>query len=311
MDLVYRILEKHASLEIFMRCGFERLSFVKRVALKTFNNDKNRNYHYEIKEGQWDNYKSKLKELNIQKGDILLVHSSIKGLSTLGASANEIIDFLLELVGKGGTLVFPTYPDEDNMRREDGTYYYDSAQEVPWTGKLPRTFLEYPDVKRSLFPHNTLAAKGMYAEDMMQDNLKAEYSQGKYTAWDFCIRHDMKILYLGVKACTSCTIVHYPEDIMEDKYPVNGWFKKDRYCIKTQSGDVWKNVYIRNKNWFKYYKMFNTGYWLINKGYLEEYDIDGAYIGFMGNVKKMCDELCERAGERDLLFGVPKKFLKS
>lgn len=310
MEFVYKILEKHGKLEVLMRCCFEKLDFIKKIALKTFNNDKNKNYQQEIKPGQWENYKKKLRELSIENGDIVLVHSSIKGLSTLGVSANEIIDFLLELVGEEGTLVFPTYPDENNMRQSDGTYFYNAKEEVPWTGKLTRTFLTYPGVIRSLFPHNTLAAKGKYANEMMKNDLEARFSQGKYSAWEFCINHDMKILYLGVKACTSCTIVHYPEDIMEEKYPVEGWFKKDLYRIKTEKGIVEKDIYIRRKEWFKYYKMFNTGYWLKKNDYLKEYDVDGAYIGIMDDVKNMCAELCTNAEMNELLFDVPKKFCK-
>ena len=310
MSLIYKILEKNGKLEVFLRCIFEKLKPIKLFALGIFNKQKNRNYKQEVKAGQWEKYKEKLLHLNIKKGDILLVHSSIKGLSTLGVSSNEIIDFLLELIGEEGTLVFPVYPEEKNMLREDGKYYYDPTTEVPWTGKLPRTFLTYPNVERSLFPHNTLAAKGRYAKEMMENDIKAVYSQGEYSPWDFCIQKDMKILYLGVKACTSCTIVHYPEDIMGDAFPVDGWFKCDRYIIKKGNDLVEKDVYIRKKQWFKYYMMFNTGYWLVKRKYLEEFDIDGAYIGFMGNVKEMCNVLCDRAIKKDLLFDVPKKTLK-
>lgn len=310
MRNIYSILEHSGRVEIILRCIFEKIEPVKKYALNLFNKQKNKNYKLEIKEGQWEKYKTQIKELNINEGDILLVHSSIKGLGTLGATANEIIDFLFDVVGEEGTLVFPTYPEEENMKRDDGTYFYDPAKEVPWTGKLPRTFLLYSGVERSLFPHNTLAAKGKYAKKMMENNIQANYSQGKNTAWDFCIQNNMKILYLGVKACTSCTIVHYPEDIMEEDYPVQNWFKCDKYLIKDDESIVEKDVYIRKRSWFKYYKMFNTGYWLSQNGYLEEYDVDGAYIGFMGNVKTMCDVLCKRAQEKDLLFGVPKKMMK-
>lgn len=310
MGFVYKILERNGKIEIFLRCLFEKLAPIKNFALKIFNKQKNKNYKQEVKAGQWEKYKERLLALDIKKGDILLIHSSIKGLSTLGVSANEIIDFLLKLIGEDGTLVFPTYPEEENMIRADRKYYYDPATEVPWTGKLPRTFLTYPDVERSLFPHNTLAAKGKYAKEMMKNDLKAEYSQGANTSWDFCIKKDMKILYLGVKACTSCTIVHYPEDIMGDNFPVNGWFKCERYVIKNGNDLVEKDIYIREKSWFKYYMMFSTGHWLSKNNYLEEYEIDGAYIGFMGNVKEMCNVLCDRAQKKDLLFGVPKKTLK-
>lgn len=310
MNIIYNVLEKYGNIEVFLRCTFERLNGIKKVALYFFNRDKNKNYNVTVKPGQWEKYKEQLSRLNINKGDILLVHSSIKGLGTLGVTARDIIDHLLEMVGGEGTLVFPTYPEEDDMVQEDGTFCYDPLKSVPWTGKLPRTFLEYPGVVRSDFPHNTLAAKGKLAYKMMEDNLKADFSQGDFTAWDFCVRNGMKILYLGVKASTSCTIVHYPEDKLGMLYPVKEWFDCETYKIQLDEKIVTKKIYIRKKSWFKYYKMFNTGYWLRNKGYLEEYDVDGVYIGFMGNVLNMCDELIARAKKKDLLFKVPLRSLK-
>lgn len=50
------------------------------------------------------------RSLNIKKGDILLVHSGMDGLESLGVDSTDIITFLKEIVGDSGTLVFPVYP---------------------------------------------------------------------------------------------------------------------------------------------------------------------------------------------------------
>ena len=304
------IFERSWILEVSLRRFFEVIKPIKNIALKIFDNNKHKNQSKPVVQGQWENFKKCINNLDIQSGEIVLVHSSIKGLATLGVSANQIIDYLLERVGNEGTLVFPAYPDYELMKNGRINPYYDYRVSKPWTGKLPRTFLEYPEVERSLFPHNTLAAKGPLAKEMMKGNLQSVYSQGKNSAWDFCVQNNMKILYLGVQACTSCTIVHYPEDILAEDWPVNNWFEEENYDIWVDGKIIQKKIMTRRKFWFKFYKMFNTGYWMRKKGFLEEYDIDGVYIGFMSNSKGLCDELIKRAKDGKLLFAIPKKYRK-
>ena len=48
-----------------------------------------------------------LKDMGVKEGSLLIVHSSFDALASTGLNQNEIIDKLLELVGKEGTLAMP------------------------------------------------------------------------------------------------------------------------------------------------------------------------------------------------------------
>jgi len=263
---------------------------------------------------QWEEFKKCIVEdCKIEAGDIVLVHSSIKGMGSMGVTSCEIIEFLLATIGENGTLIFPSYPDLQKMEIKDGSYVFDPETTPPWTGKLCREFLKLDGVVRSRFPHNTLAAKGKLASEMMKNNEDAsQYSQGKGSSWDFCIKQNVKILYLGVKAATSDTIVHYAEDILMDEWPVKDWHEEQSYLIKTDTGYRHIITKERRKKWFDYFCMFNTGHILKKKGYLREFDISGVYVGIMDHVLSMSNYYIENAQRGNIVsFKIPKKYLKT
>lgn len=311
-SLIYKFFEHNRNAEVAFRLFVDKHKKIKDFATGIFNHDKFRNMELSVKEGQWDLFKKIIVDNGITKGDIVLVHSSMVGLSTLGVSPEEIFDFLETIVGIDGTVVFPVYPDLKKMDSKEGAYIYDPKTTVPWTGRLPREFLKREGVHRSEFPHNTLAAIGKYAIPMTDENTKKGqmYSQGKNSSWEYGVNHGMKILYLGVNAATSCTIVHYAEDQLASEWPVNKWYKEHDYLIKEADGTFYPfRTKERNDEWFRYYGMFSTGYELKKKGYLREYDADGVYIGIMDQVKDMCNYLICNAKEGNILFGIPKKYI--
>lgn len=48
--------------------------------------------------------------LNIQNGDILILHSSMDEMANIGVDAIGLIRYFLEKLGEEGTLVVPTFP---------------------------------------------------------------------------------------------------------------------------------------------------------------------------------------------------------
>ena len=61
--------------------------------------------------------RNKLQNCGIKEGDIVLVHSSLDGLRSLGISTEELIDFILN-VFEHNTVVFATYPIEPLRKKE-------------------------------------------------------------------------------------------------------------------------------------------------------------------------------------------------
>ncbi|MDH7476833.1 MAG: AAC(3) family N-acetyltransferase [Candidatus Bathyarchaeota archaeon] len=56
-----------------------------------------------------EDIKAGLKKLGLKKGDIVGVHSSLSSFGYVEGGADTIIDALLEVVGKEGTITMPTH----------------------------------------------------------------------------------------------------------------------------------------------------------------------------------------------------------
>lgn len=266
----------------------------------------------DVIEGLADSVFSYIRSLGIHKGDILIVHSGMEGLLKMGLPPKRIINVLLELVGDEGTLAFPAFPAFDLDDKTDTIHIYDPKETLCWTGTLPNVFIrKYPVVIRSNFPTNSLAAKGFHAEDMMRDNLLGDLPHGKHSAWEYCSNHHAKILYLGVKAYHSLTIMHVAEEIMDSDWPVKNWFEKRKAIIKLPETEIEFEFRARRLFWARYIHEYHTAYTLKKHGFLKEVDIDGIHIGFIPDANDITNFVRSNAEKRKFIFyTMPKKYLK-
>jgi len=65
-------------------------------------------------------------QLNLKKGETIIVHTSYKSLGGVEGGAETVIDVMRELVGKEGTVMFPAF----NFQSWTETHYWD-VQETP------------------------------------------------------------------------------------------------------------------------------------------------------------------------------------
>ncbi|MBE6542986.1 MAG: AAC(3) family N-acetyltransferase [Ruminococcaceae bacterium] len=253
--------------------------------------------------------------LGIEKGDILIVHSSMDGLSAVDASPMEYINYLLGLVGDEGTLVFPAFPSLNRPdlfpRNMEEIPTYIPARTPSWTGLLPNVFCMYPGVKRSEFPYNSLAAKGKYAEEMMKDNLKAQCPHGKDTPWEFCVEHHAKVLFLGVEMERSNTLLHVAEDYMGEEWPIKDWYDRHVYKVKLRDGTVVEKEFFACKHsWTGYSAIHCTIARLKKRDLLREVNTEQVALGFVPDAKKLVDAVIQDTKNGKLRYVVPKKYLK-
>ena len=209
----------------------------------------------------------KLQEIGIKDDDLLIVHSSYGQLKSNLRNLNgpkEIIDGLLKLIGQGGTLAFPTHPKySDELVTKDyikdlsisGVTQYDVQHTEAWTGALPNTFLEYPNVMRSRHPINSLAAVGPLAHDMIKDNIlgRKPLACGENSSWKFCSDRHAKILGLGIDLVHALTMIHVAEDNDPINYPPEKWYR-DR-LFRVVDGDFSEEIVVgeRKPKWAIHY----------------------------------------------------------
>lgn len=307
--LILLLLERCPWLEVAVRRFLWRFPAIKQF-IANAHSEKRQVKTIKTDPAIWERVKEKIKGYPIEKGDILLVHSSMDGLAKTGVSAKEVIDFLLELLGEEGTLVFAAYPKCKPYREEKEVLYYDPKRTLSWTGMLPNVFCKYDGVVRSEFPYNTLAAKGKYASEMMKDNLLDDTSQAEHSSWQFCVEHHAKILYLGVSAALSCTMMNYPEDALGEAWYVKDWYGTQRYAIKSGDGIVYKTIKERHSDWYRFYAMFHSERWMIQNDFLTRNEIEGVYVGFTENMHGLAQELLRLGRQGRSVYRIPKKYRK-
>lgn len=155
-------------------------------------------------------------ELGIQKGDILLVHSSFKSLGEVDGGAETVISGFLEALGKEGTLVLPTFCQKEIDKAYE-TWYIDKPSD---TGYLTNYFRKREGSIRSDQATHSVAASGKLAQELTKTHGHTHKRWGnmgdtpfsKDSPWEKMYQMNAKVLLLGVSAM-SVTFRHYAEYI--------------------------------------------------------------------------------------------------
>lgn len=149
-----------------------------------------------------------LRELGLDEGDRVLVHSSLLAFGRVEGGADTVIDALLETVGREGLVVVPTFACKSPFDRKNS---------VTPLGKISETFWRRPEAVRSLHPTHSVAAIGNGAKELIRDHEKAPTAYGEDTPYVKLAEMDGKILLLGVDQDRN-TSLHAGEAIVRAPY---------------------------------------------------------------------------------------------
>ena len=246
----------------------------------------------------------------IKKDDIVLIHSSMDGLESIGITAEDFIAFLKEQIAeKSATIVLPCFPITNLKPPTAKSRPYNPKKTLCWTGMLPNTFIGDKDTIRSAFPYNSLAAMGPKAEEMMAKSLEAKYVYDKGSAWDYCLQHHARILFVGVKASGSNTMgIHMVPDVMGEKWPVNNWYEERTYKITIDGEIIEKPIMVQADSWYQYCMEERTSGRLKQAGVLVEESIGGCNLGVVEDCHAMVDVLVELCKKGKLMYMIPGKY---
>ena len=128
--------------------------------------------------------------LGFRSGRSVLVHSGWSRFNKCKAKPNEIIQLMIDLLGKDGTLVMPAYP-----LGNDPDAIFDVCRTPTRAGLLCETFRRYPGVRRSINFHHSVAALGPAADYLTADHHKS------FTPWDESSPHYRMKFLDSVSAC--------------------------------------------------------------------------------------------------------------
>lgn len=171
-----------------------------------------------------------LRDLGVEAGDTLLVHSSLSALGWVAGDAQAVVDALREAVTEDGTLVMPTHTpqytdpadwsnppvpaDWVEIIRGKRPAYHPQRTPTRGMGAIPECFRSYPDVRRSAHPIFSFAAWGADAEAVVGDHAFA-YGMGEGSPLARVYERDGTVLLLGVghDVNTSLHLGEYRADI--------------------------------------------------------------------------------------------------
>lgn len=163
--------------------------------------------------------------LGIEKGMVLLVHSSLSAIGWVCGGAVAVIIALQEVLGETGTLVMPTHstdlsdpsqwenppvPESWWQTIRDTMPAYDpDLTPTRSMGKIAETFRKQKDVLRSTHPQSSFSARGPQASYII-DNHSLAYGMGENSPIARIYDFHGSVLLLGVDH-SSNTSIHLAE----------------------------------------------------------------------------------------------------
>jgi aminoglycoside 3-N-acetyltransferase-4 len=150
--------------------------------------------------------------LGVQAGGVLLVHASYRAIRPVESGPAGVIDALRAAVGSGGTLVMPSWSDDDS-----GVFDPSVTPAGASLGVIADTFWRVPGARRSAHPF-AFAALGPLADAITADPLPLP-PHGLESPVGRVYELDGRILLLGVGHDANTTI-HLAEVFASVPYSV-------------------------------------------------------------------------------------------
>lgn len=157
-------------------------------------------------------------DLGVRQGSTVFIHSSLRELAA-AAPAEEILELLLDVIGKTGTIATPTYPklvSYEFLRRAE---VFDLRNSASFTGRFTEILRCHPDARRSLHPTKSVAAIGLACDDLLGRHHLSPYAFSSVSPYGRLPALGAVVIGLGVST-KNLSFVHAIEDALGDQFPV-------------------------------------------------------------------------------------------
>lgn len=159
---------------------------------------------------------SGFRTLGIQRGDTLLMHSSLRSFGHVEGGANAVLDGILDVLGPEGTLVVPTLTGYEGLSVENPPHV-DLRTAACWNGLIPETLRRYPQAIRSVHPTHSCAAVGGYAGDLTRGHALSPTPCGVTSPY-FRVAQTGGWIVLAGCDLSVCTTFHTVEELANVDY---------------------------------------------------------------------------------------------
>ena len=170
-----------------------------------------------------------LADLGVGRGMHLAVHSRLLSFGRVQGGVATVFDVLREVVGEGGTLVFPTYTTR--LAADDPFDPMTTPSQM--MGALPEYARQQPGVRRSACPMHSHAAVGARSAAVLDAD--ATMSLGAGSSFAAMADAGFQVLLLGCSFQEGATFVHHIEALVG--VPYRKWLDLPRK-VRAADGSV-------------------------------------------------------------------------
>jgi aminoglycoside 3-N-acetyltransferase len=153
-----------------------------------------------------------LRILGLDKGDNVIVHSSLKAFGYVESGARTVIEALISVLGDKGTLIMPTFTLSFLMSESP---VLDLIRTPSETGLITEVFRRHENVFRSKHITHSVAAWGKCAKEVA--SLESATAWGQSSPFQWLLDNGGKVLMLGV-GYDRCTMIHRVEEDLQVPY---------------------------------------------------------------------------------------------
>jgi aminoglycoside 3-N-acetyltransferase len=187
-------------------------------------------------------------ELGLETGDVVYVHSGMDGLN-LGFPFYRILFLIQKVIGAGGTVVFPTYPNHLISSYEYllEKKVFDVRRTPSYTGILTEFARRQRQAVRSLHPTKSVCAIGPAARELTASHHLSPYPYDTNSPYYKLIAHRGKIVGLGVTT-NYISFGYCVDDALKEKFPVKVYHERifDAPCINYEGETVMASTYAHD-----------------------------------------------------------------
>lgn len=154
---------------------------------------------------------SQIIECGIDRGDIVLLHSSLKSIGFVDGGADTVIDAFLNVLGSEGTLLMRSFKAGSEFFLVEKGCVFDIKNSPSEVGAITERFRKRTGVVRSLNPTHCVAGIGAKANEILSDHEKCVVSCGIGSPFNKICDINGKIFLLGVSRDSNTTL-HFLEN---------------------------------------------------------------------------------------------------
>ncbi len=186
-----------------------------------------------------------LRSADIDRGDAIIVHSSMKSFEAFAGGAASIIAVFREIIGPDGTLMMPTLSMGGSaINFANSGRVFDPRTTPSHVGLLPEVFRRCPGVTRSIHPTHSVAVLSPDADWWVKDHHLADTPCGRGTPFHRLLERDGKIVLAGT-GIASLTFFHCAEELLESRMPFSPFTQK-RYVMRCKvKGEIIETAPVR------------------------------------------------------------------